>query len=218
MPAVPLIDLAVEAIRVAMSVQDGGDAAAVRMQAEAALAAFSTAAAGHDPAGLDDARYALVALIDERALAPASPVRAVWLDRPLQLALFDSFAAGEEFYRRLERWRRPRRGEDAEVLEVFHACLALGFRGRHAGEDGEAARRQLIGACAGEILAARTQPAAAPAAAPGTAVIATGDPWRWRGLPVWLVPVGCALAVAAVWLAGRWWLSGCADRLVAELR
>ena len=163
MSQAPLVDLAVDAVRVATAVGSATDAGVLRQQAEAALEAFATAAAGADPAAIDDARYALVALIDERALAATSPVRAAWLDRPLQLALYDSFAAGEEFFRRLERWRHPHRAEDAQVLEVFHA-------------------------------------------------------WRWRGLPVWVVPAACLLAVGLVWLAGRWWITLAAARLAADLR
>jgi type IV/VI secretion system ImpK/VasF family protein len=216
----PLVDLAVDAIRVATSVGGAREIAILRQQAESALEAFVTAVAGADPAAIDDARYALVALIDERALAATSPVRAAWLDRPLQLALYDSFSAGEEFYSRLERWRHPRKPEDAMVLEVFHTCLALGFRGRLAGEDGETARRQLLSACAGEILACRGQVAPPAPIAPSTSNLAAaaGNPWRWRGLPVWMVPVLCVVGVSAVIMAGRWWVALTAARLAAELR
>lgn len=211
-----LADLAVEAVRVAAGIAGETDAKALRHRAVAALETFAAEAArhGHDSAAIDDARYALVALLDERALAPASAVRSAWLDRPLQLALYDSFAAGEEFFRRLDRWRRPRRAADAEVLEVFHACLALGFQGMHAGEAGAATRRQLAEACAGEVLALRAPPPAPAAAAPAP----RHDPLRWRGLPVWAVPLGCAALVLLLWLGARWWVVAAADRLVAELR
>lgn len=218
MSRVPLVDLAVDVVRVAGAVGSATDAGALRREAKAALEAFATAAAGADPAAIEDARYALVALIDERALAASSPVRAAWLDRPLQLEFYRTFAAGEGFFRRLEAWRHPRRAEDAEVLEVFHACLALGFRGRLADADGEAARRQLLADCAGEILAGRVSGAAPPPAATGTATRTVDDPWRWRGLPLWVSPAGCALGVGLVWLAGRWWILLMAARLATELR
>lgn len=212
-----LADLAVDAIRLASGVAGEADAAALRQRSQGVLEAFTAEATrlGHDSAAIDDARYALVALIDERALAPSSAVRSAWLDRPLQLALYDSFAAGEEFYRRLERWRRPRRAVDAEVLEVFHACLALGFQGMHAGEAGSAARRQLLESCAGEVLALRRPAAPAPTT---SALRLAGDPWRWHGVPVWTVPLACAAVAALLWLLGRWWVAAAADRLVAELR
>lgn len=213
-----LADHAVEAIRLAVGIAGENDAGALRHRATSVLESFAAEAtrAGHDSAAIDDARYALVALIDERALAPGSSVRSTWLDRPLQLALYDSFAAGEEFYRRLERWRHPRRDQDAEVLEVYHACLALGFQGMHAGEAGAAARRQLLESCAGEIIGLR-QPAAAPP--PAASPVGSGDRLlRWHGMPVWVVPLVAAAAVLLLWLAGRWWVAQAADRLAAELR
>ncbi|HAT10233.1 MAG TPA: hypothetical protein DCS97_06510 [Planctomycetes bacterium] len=151
----PLVDHALETLRIATALPGGvgGDPAVLRSRCETALSEFAALAtrAGHEAEGIEAARFALVALIDERAMAPGSPVRGEWLDRPLQLTLFECCSGGEEFYRRLERWRRPRRPQDADVLEVFQTCLALGFRGRMAGEAQAAARRQLAEQTAAEV-------------------------------------------------------------------
>lgn len=217
-----LIDHALEAIRIATTLPGGSaDPAALRARCETALSDFAAAAAraGAEADAIDAARFALVALIDERAMAPGSPVRQEWLDRPLQLALFDCAAAGEEFYTRLERWRRPRREADADALEVFQTCLALGFRGMMAGEAAEAGRRQLAEQLAVEVLATRHLPEHGlsprwlpPAAAPGAA--SGARPLR----RLWLAPLACAVAVLLAWLAAHLWVSAAADAVLAELR
>lgn len=217
----PLIDHAVEAIRLAAAMPGeagGTDAAAVRQRCVAALADFAAAAAhaGHEAEAVDDARFALVALIDERAMVAGSPLRQAWLDRPLQLALFDCTSAGEEFFRRLERWRRPRTPAEADVLEVFQACLALGFRGMLAGEAAEPGRRQLAEQAALEVLSRRELPdgSLSPAGLPAAPAAVAGAGTR----RLWLVPLAAAAAVVLAALAGQAWIAAAAGRLAAELR
>jgi type IV/VI secretion system ImpK/VasF family protein len=216
----PLVDHALESLRIATALPGGvgGDPAVLRARCEAALSEFAALAtrAGHEAEGIEAARFALVALIDERAMAPGSPVRGEWLDRPLQLTLFECCSGGEEFYRRLERWRRPRRPQDADVLEVFQTCLALGFRGRMAGEAQTAARRQLAEQTAAEVLEQRTLPqdGLSPAWRPAPST-ATSQPQRRR---VWLIPVVACAALLVVWLASHAVVAAAGSRLVAELR
>ena len=70
-------------------------------------------------ADLQDARYALVALLDETI---------GWASR-LEQELFKNNVAGEEFFAKLEQIKGAK-GRNA-VLEVYYICLALGFEGRH---------------------------------------------------------------------------------------
>lgn len=217
-----LIDHAVEALRIATTLPGGtADPAVLRQRCEAALGDFAANAtrAGHAADGIEAARFALVALIDERAMAPGSPVRQAWLDQPLQLLLFECASAGEEFYQRLERWRRPRAEPEADVLEVFQTCLALGFRGMMAGDAAEPGRRQLAEQTATEVLAMRQLPEQGlsphwlpSAAAPQTAVEAEG-PTR-----LWLVPLLAGAAVLVLWLLCRAWVGSASDAIIAELR
>lgn len=219
----PLIDHALEPLRIATALPGGtADPAVLRQRCEAALSDFAAnaARAGHGAEGIEAARFALVALIDERAMAPGSPVRQVWLDQPLQLLLFECSSAGQEFYSRLERWRRPRAVPEADVLEVFQTCLALGFRGMMAGDGAEAARRQLAEQTAAEVLAMRTLPEQGlsphwlPAATAGPAAEVQAEA-RTR---LWLVPLAACLGLAAVWLLARLWVGAAGDAVVAELR
>ena len=79
---------------------------------------------------VDQACYAVCALADELLLASGSPLREVWSRAPLQLRRFGEHLAGEGFFNRLEQLRQdPAR--HWEALEVYHACLLLGFRGRY---------------------------------------------------------------------------------------
>ena len=93
--------------------------------------------AGIDREDLRLATFAFAALADEIVLGSALPVRDAWRRRPLQLELFGEQLAGERFFEHLERLREqgPRR---LALLEVFHLCLLLGFRGRHALDGAEA--------------------------------------------------------------------------------
>lgn len=214
-----LVDHALEALRVATALPGGSDDPAVlRTRCEAALADFAANAArsGHDAEGIEAARFALVALIDERAMAPGSAVRLAWLDQPLQLSLFNCASAGEEFYRRLERWRRPRRAAEADVLEVFQTCLALGYRGMLAGDAAEAGRRQLAEQTAAEVLSVRDLPSdgLSPQWLPQPTDGAEAPAGRGR----WLVPLLSVGALAAVWLLTWLWTSGAAAAVQAELR
>ena len=62
--------------------------------------------------------YAIVALADEVAVYYGSQnLRQFWLSRPLQLSLFQTNVAGDQFYDRLEALRQdPRR---IEVVRVY---------------------------------------------------------------------------------------------------
>lgn len=73
-----------------------------------------------------EARYAIVAFIDERVLRSNWPGRVEWMNQPLQLQLFNEFAAGENFFIRMKALIQA--GE-SRSLEVYYLCLALGFVG-----------------------------------------------------------------------------------------
>lgn len=110
-------------------------------------------AAGLDPQSVDDAGYAFVAAIDEAVLASACTFRAEWESEPLQLTLFGDHLAGEHFFERLEHLRERGNGQ-LPVIEVFHRCLTLGFRGRYHLE-GDDKLRYLMARLAEEITRGR---------------------------------------------------------------
>lgn len=77
-----------------------------------------------------DAKYALVALIDETVLSIPGPCRDYWLSRPLQLDYFGHATAGEEFFRKLDKIGLQLESSK-EVAEVYYLCLSLGFEGKY---------------------------------------------------------------------------------------
>ncbi|MCG2584204.1 type IVB secretion system protein IcmH/DotU [Massilia sp. TS11] len=86
---------------------------------------------------VQDAKYAYCAALDEIVLGSTFSIRQQWETRPLQLRLFGDQLAGEHFFNKLENWR-ARGSAHVGVLEVFHLCLLLGFRGKYAlDEDGK---------------------------------------------------------------------------------
>jgi type VI secretion system protein ImpK len=87
---------------------------------------------GYDVEDLRVAAFAVVAFLDESILDSRNPFFEDWPCQPLQLELFGVQAAGEIFYRNLDRiLARPDSANVADLLEVHQICLLLGFRGRY---------------------------------------------------------------------------------------
>jgi type VI secretion system protein ImpK len=83
-----------------------------------------------------DAKYALVAFIDEQIFRSPWPGRNQWMGRPLQLVYYNENTAGEGFFQKLTALQnQPNR---LHVLEIFYLCLALGFQGMYAVRGDEA--------------------------------------------------------------------------------
>lgn len=83
-----------------------------------------------------DAKYALVAFIDEQILRSPWPGRQQWMARPLQLVYYGENTAGEGFFVRMDGLSRD--AARSHVFEIYYLCLALGFQGVYAvRNDGE---------------------------------------------------------------------------------
>ena len=111
--------------------EDLGDPAALRKLIMYFIDLFRknciTAGIGKDT--VEEAIYAIVALIDETVLSVPGVCRDYWFDRPLQLDLFGDNIAGEEFYVRLQRMLAQAE-KKKDVLEVYYLCMSLGFEGK----------------------------------------------------------------------------------------
>ncbi|NML19034.1 type IVB secretion system protein IcmH/DotU [Azohydromonas caseinilytica] len=83
-----------------------------------------------------EALFAFCALIDEVILESKLSIRSDWECSPLQLEMFGEHMAGERFFDKLEILRRHS-AVHLSVLEVFHMCLLLGFKGRYVLEGKE---------------------------------------------------------------------------------
>lgn len=90
--------------------------------------------AGLADADLAEARYALVAFIDEQVLKSSWVGRTEWMSQPLQLLMYREYTAGENFFVRLRSLLQT--GARPLAIEVYYLCMALGFRGAY-GVTGE---------------------------------------------------------------------------------
>ena len=122
------------------------------------------------PAQAENALFAVCAFADEVILDSTWPGRETWMRRKLQETRFQTANAGLEFYERLEMLcagdapRDPGAvgsdelavapdGDRRELLEVYLACLTLGFRGKYNDAQGQAQVEQLAGANLRRLLA-----------------------------------------------------------------
>jgi type VI secretion system protein ImpK len=141
-------------------------------------------------AEIAEARYALVAFIDEQILKSSWPGRVEWMNQPLQLMLYREVTAGENFFARMRALLNH--GGHEGALEIYYLCIALGFRGAY-GVSGNAAALASFGDAARDRVVA-TLPSAAklsPHAQPrDRARAAKGN----RGALIGLL-VGCAVLV-----------------------
>ena len=83
-----------------------------------------------DSSMVDDAAYALVALLDETVMSTPGDCRNFWVINPLQLELFGDNLAGEGFFRRLDKLMTETEKTN-DILEIYYLCLSLGFEGKY---------------------------------------------------------------------------------------
>ena len=95
---------------------------------------------GIDSENIQMTRFALVAFTDETILGSDWEYRDDWQAEPLQLKLYNSYNAGEEFFTRLNQLRLHTR-ENADALELYYLCLSLGFKGKFQLHSPEQVRR-----------------------------------------------------------------------------
>lgn len=76
------------------------------------------------------AKFALVAFLDETIISSDWSEKNEWLTEPLQIKLFDTFNAGEEFFTNMSTLRQ-RTSANKDVLEIYYLCLSLGFKGKY---------------------------------------------------------------------------------------
>lgn len=76
-----------------------------------------------------NAKYAVVAYVDELMQCLVWDGSAQWKKEPLQRTFFDTTNLGDKFYEILNTLNKF--GPDREVREVYSLCLGLGFKGKY---------------------------------------------------------------------------------------
>lgn len=152
---------------------DPGDAGALRTRLNGMLEEFRQggAAVGIPGEAIEQARYGLIAMIDEMIMTSAWPIKGEWLGKPLQMEHYGNFAAGEEFYTRLATLRADTASPGSlEAIEIYLLCLCLGFRGKH----GTVAGIEVVAQLQKELLALLDS-AARPASPQQTVAVSARD-------------------------------------------
>ncbi|QXD13866.1 type IVB secretion system protein IcmH/DotU [Rhodocaloribacter litoris] len=160
-----------------------------------------------------NARFALVAFIDETVLSSDWSQKDRWVARPLQLELYERYDAGEVFFDRLqELLQQP--GVHAEVLEVYYLCMTLGFKGRYQLHEQERLRI-LIEECFAALNRAPGMQAAqlAPHGRPRGQVAAEVR----SKIPAWAIAAAAAGLALLIYIGMTFYVSGVADRTVQTI-
>ena len=162
--------------------------------------------AGYATADARLAIFAAVAFLDESALNSRQPALADWARRPLQEELFGGHMGGEWFFQHVDQLlARPDSPALADLLEVHHLCLLLGFRGRYGADDRGAlhAAASRLGERVSRIRGAPGD--LTPAWRPPNDSVVGRDPWIRRlvlGLAASVVLALALWGVAALSLRG----------------
>lgn len=145
---------------------------------------------GYKPESVQTAKYALTAYIDELVMGSNWPMKDAWAGNPLQLEFFNDFAAGEEFYKKLQAVRSGSDADKAELLEVYFLALAHGFKGMYIDLRGMEERKTLTDQLGAEIRTLRNlqDGPLSPRAKPPDEL-----PKLARTAPTWLIPAACLL-------------------------
>lgn len=155
------------------------------------------------PDEVEEARFALVAWADETILVSSWSGREEWLREPLQLQLFRTNRAGDEFYDHLAALRP----EQNYAREVYFLCLCLGFEGGYTGRDADRAELirqhfELLRATGRARDLATTSPIAAPAYRVEIELRGSGGKRLWPVVLGWAAGVGAVFVVlwGVLWL------------------
>lgn len=197
-----LVDLAIEPLALLHAAFGPGapvDPARLRERWNSLRAAFEASAKqhGHREHDVQAAVYALAVALDEAVMSHPERI-GTWLQSgALQLEFHEQrdLVGGQRFFVRLDELRRQR---DAaiEAIEVYDACLALGYRGRFVADP--AGREALRDALYTDLTAVRGEPSGPIAPNVRRTDEETGE--TLKQMPAWVAPAVLAGAVLLSWL------------------
>ena len=198
------------------SVSDYGDPSTLKTKVINMFDNFEQNAriAGIDNEKIKQAKFALVAFLDETIISSNWQRKDEWLTEPLQIKLFDTFNAGEEFFTNLHNLRQ-RASNNKDVLEVYYLCLTLGFKGMYQLQSPETLRRVV------DDLNLELHPelynaidAISPNAKPKENLIQVAS----GGIPLWVYPVSVLIICIVFYFIMSMSISSKAEEIVASLK
>ena len=175
-----------------------------QMKQTLAVAEHEAASRGCNPGDIQQAKFAVVAFLDESVLSCKSPAFSDWARKPLQAELYNHQLAGEIFFQELQTiLKRSDSSQTADLLEVYCLCLLLGFKGQYASE-GEL--RSLTRQAQEKIRRVRGMSELSPRGGiPSDAIrVAQTDPWL---RPLMVIAGGTVLLAVALFVAFKLLLS-----------
>lgn len=160
------------------------------------------------------AKYVLCATADDIVQNIPGEDRHVWTQYSMLSRFFGERVGGVRFFEELDRAKADP-SVNYNLLELMHACLALGFQGIHRTSAGGAANLQMIQRNLFETLRRVKQPD--PELSPrwqGQAVASQVQKFK---VPVWSVAAIAAVAVLGLYLVFRMLLGGNAEATASAL-
>lgn len=164
----------------------------------------------------DQGAWFVAALIDDLAINTPWGGHGDWPRQPLVVSLSGEVDAGSRFFEKLaELQRYPER--DPQLLELAHACLALGFRGRYRVEGSQMQGALLQARTATARLLRSADAERAPLSPHWEGVDAPDVPRRFA-VPLWTIGLGAVAVVAAIHVGLGMRLSDRAEQLYTLAR
>lgn len=214
-----LADISAECLMLILQLRatnDYGDASTLKNKVVDMFGSFEQNARG---VGIDNekirhAKFALVAFLDETIISSNWQRKDEWLTEPLQIKLFDTFNAGEEFFTNLHSLRQ-RASSNKDVLEVYYLCLTLGFKGMYQLQAPETLRRVV------DDLNLELHPELYSSI---DAISPNGKPKEnfvqivKGGIPLWIYPVSVIIICIIFYLIMSLSISGKAEEIIASLK
>lgn len=191
--------------------------ASLMEQVAAAINFFDTdiRTAGIPPQQANVAKYIICATADDIVQNIPTEDRHVWTQYSMLSRFFGERVGGVRFFDELDRLKQEP-AVNYNVLELQHACLALGFQGVHRTSAGGAAQLQLIQRDLYELLR-RIRPRTTHDLSlrwKGQALAVKNSRWR---VPVWAIAGLAALALFGMFILLRTWLAGHGEAVAAEV-
>lgn len=167
------------------------------------------------PETTEDALYIVCATCDDIVQNIPTEERAVWTQYSMLTRFFGERVGGVRFYEKLEQARQdPTTNYD--LLELFYACLSMGFQGIHRTSAGGAATLQMLQRNLYEALRkvrGRTRGDLSPHWR-GQNMPTAGSTFR---IPLWVLGMVAAAGLFALWVTLRVLLSGNTEAITTEM-
>jgi type VI secretion system protein ImpK len=199
--------------------KDPGDAETLRMRLDEMFRTLESRARQTEvpEPNVALAKYAIVAYVDEMILmSDWAAVKEVWQGRPLQLEYFNEFAAGEEFFKKLDTLRNTEDRKKIDVLEVYYTCLTLGFKGMYNDLQGMEKLKTMIESIGREVKKARTPAGDDGLLSPGWKP-PDSMPMMVKNFPAWVIAVICGALLLILFIILALILNGVADSVRQDL-